>query len=140
MIRSGWLPPVSPHGLLQETLFPNEWLILISCMMLNCTQRRQVEQVLPSFIKRWPDPHAFLRSSIQDVIDLCRPLGFANKRSSMMLKMTKAYVEGRWSHASELPGIGEYGSRSWEIFCRGVPGDTPPNDHALTKYWIWLTQ
>lgn len=45
------LPPRSLFGLLQEDLVPNEWMILISCMMLNCTSRKQVEKVFPTFIK-----------------------------------------------------------------------------------------
>ncbi len=131
------MPPRSPYGLLQEDLWPNEWLILISCMMLNCTSRKQVESILPEFIRRWPTPGDFLKANDADVAELCKPMGFSNRRTFNMKKMTERYLSSDWKHASELPGIGKYGARAWEIFCEGKLGDEPPGDHALVKYWEW---
>ena len=129
------LPPISPFGLIQETLWPNEWKILVACMMLNCTTRKQVDKILPRFFSLWPDPKSFLSARKEDVSSLCRPLGFANRRTDNLLKMTRMYLESEWKHASELHGVGQYGSRSWEIFCQGILGDDPPVDHALVQYW-----
>lgn len=134
MVR-GNFPLVSPFGLIQETLWPDEWKILIACMMLNCTSRKQVDAVAPKFFKNWPLPEVFLQADRQDIIDTCRPLGFANRRTENMVRMTKMYLENNWTHASELPGIGQYAARAWEIFCRGVLGEIPPVDHALVRYW-----
>jgi methyl-CpG-binding domain protein 4 len=135
-----WTPPRSPFGLLQEDLWPNEWMILISCMMLNQTSRKQVERVLPEFAKRWPTPGQFIRANRVEIYEVCRSLGFANKRSDNMMKMTHEYLAAPWQHARDLYGIGEYGARSWEIFCQGIIGDEVPNDHALTDYWRWYKQ
>lgn len=135
------IPPRSPFGLIQEDLWSgrleSEWLILVVCMMLNCTSRKQVERVLPEFRSRWSTPQAFMSASVDDVAALCRPLGFANRRTANLKKMTERYLAGPWQHARELPGVGEYGARAWEIFCLGQLGDEPPNDHALTRYWAW---
>jgi len=131
------IPPVSPYGLLQESLWPNEWFILVACMMLNCTSRKQVERVLPEFIRRWPDPQAFLTATTYEVAALCRPLGFAQRRTEGLFRMTRAFVAGGWTDARELPGIGEYAARAWRIFCRDELGDEAPDDHALTKYYRW---
>jgi methyl-CpG-binding domain protein 4 len=131
------IPKHSPFGLLQESLWPNEWLILVSCMLLNCTSRKQVEQVLPTFISRYPTPGVFLKSDVHDVEVLCKPLGFARRRTQNLFKMTQKYVEGSWQHARELPGIGDYAARAWEIFCQNKLGDEPPKDHALVRYWNW---
>lgn len=133
-------PPASPYQLLQESLWPDEWLILVSCMMLNCTSRKQVEKVLPEFIRRWPTPGEFMTAQDEDVATLCRPLGFANRRTSNLKKMTEKYLATDWTHAQQLPGIGAYGARAWEIFCAGRLGDEPPDDHALTRYWNWRVQ
>ena len=73
-------------------------------------------------------------------MDVIRPLGFANRRAENLFKMTHHYLAGPWEHARDLPGIGEYGARSWEIFCRGIIGDEVPKDHALTDYWRWYQQ
>ncbi len=131
------IPPRSPFSLLQEDLAPNAWLVLVSCMMLNCTTRKQVEKVLPEFMKRWGTPQAFLYANELEVIELCRPLGFANRRTRALRKMTEQYVKHEWLHAKELHGIGVYASRAWEIFCQGILGDEPPQDHALVQYWKW---
>lgn len=128
------VPLVSPYGLIQESLWPNEWLILVSCMMLNQTQRKQVERVLPEFIRRWPTPATFLSAQREDVVDLLRPLGFYNRRTDNLFKMTERYVAAPWQHVRELPGIGEYAARAWEIFVLGELGEDPPKDHALVKY------
>lgn len=109
-------------------------------MLLNCTTRKQVEKVLPEFQRRWPGPRQFLEAPVADIVTLCRPLGFANRRTIQLIKMTQAYMAGGWKHAKDLPGIGEYGARCWEIFCKGEIGDTVPQDHALTDYWRWYRQ
>jgi methyl-CpG-binding domain protein 4 len=139
-MKLGWLPPVSPYGLIQEQLWPNEWKILIVCMMLNQTRRGQVERVLPDFFDRWPNPQALLQATSGDVCEVIRSLGFAVKRTDNLFMMTRHYLSGPWQHARELPGIGEYGARSWEIFCQGIIGDTPPKDHALVQWWNWYKQ
>lgn len=52
--------------------------------------------------------------------------------------MSKAYLTGNWEHASELPGVGDYAARMWEIFFLGRMGDEPPKDGALKLYWYWM--
>lgn len=141
-MKPGWVPPRSPFSLIQEDLWSarpeSEWQILVVCCMLNCTSRKQVERVLPYFLRRWPTPQAFMGADEWDVIEACRSLGFATRRTFNLKKMTRAYLCTDWQHAKELHGIGEYASAAWEIFCQGTVGPTPPRDHALVKYWAWL--
>lgn len=108
-------------------------------MMLNCTSRKQVEKVLPAFIQRWPEPQAFVVADPVEVAALCKPLGFANRRTTNMFKMTDRFLSAPWNDPRELPGIGEYAARSYEIFCMDKVGDVDPKDHALTRYWNWRT-
>lgn len=96
--------------------------------------------MLPEFIKRWPSPSTFIRSNRVEVMEVCRSLGFAERRGENMMKMTHTYLAAPWQHASELHGIGEYGARAWEIFCQGIIGDEAPSDHALVDYWRWYKQ
>ena len=131
------IPKRSPFGLIQEDLFPNEWLILVSCMLLNCTSRKQVESVFPTFTSRYPTPQLLLQAPQDEIAALCKPLGFANRRTQNLFKMSYHYLNEVWYHARELPGIGEYGARTWEIFCRNDLGSEPPNDHALVQYYLW---
>ena len=134
-----WMPPVSPWGLIQEQLWPSEWLILVSCIMLNCTSRKQVEKVLPTFMIRYPSPEAFISNfDVMELGDMIASLGFRMQRVRHLKQMTEAYLSGDWKTAKDLPGIGEYGQRCWEIFCRGTIGDTCPRDGALAVYWRWF--
>lgn len=140
MIKPGWLPPVSPHGLIQEQIWPDEWMLLVVCVLLNQTQRKQVERVLPRFVELWPTPQAFLQASVADVVAVIKPLGFSNRRSKNLLDMTRCYLTGSWQHARELPGIGEYGAACHEVFCMGNVPTEPPDDHALKQYVVWYNQ
>ena len=119
-----FVPPRSLWCLIQEDLFPNEWLILVSCIMLNCTSRKQVEKIFPEFMKRWPTPESILVAPFNEVRDLIMPLGFKDRRTKRLQELARAYVKHGWKHARELPGIGEYGSRAWEIFVLGNLGGT----------------
>lgn len=131
------LPPRSPYSLIQEDTYPNEWLMFIVCIMLNCTRRSQVDGVLREFVHRWPKPEEFMNSHVDDVMSVCRPLGFVNRRTKNMMLMTEAYLKRDWKNPRDLPGIGEYGGRSWEMFYGGVLGDERPKDGALGRYWEW---
>ena len=131
------IPPRSPWGLIQEDLWPDAWRILVACMCLNCTTRKQVEKVLPELFKRWPDAASMSTASTADVADVISPLGFRNRRSAALIKMSTAYQTTDWVHAKELPGIGAYAAAAWEIFCRGSLPQQEPQDHALTHYYRW---
>jgi hypothetical protein len=52
--------------------------------------------------------------------------------------MSTAYLKNDWKHASELPGVGDYAGRMWEIFFQGILGNEPPSDGALKLYWYWM--
>lgn len=131
------IPPRSPYGLIQEDLWPDEWKILVTCMMLNCTTRKQVEKVYRTFFSAWPNPQTLLNCDEGTLINVIRPLGFANRRAKNLLRMTHDYLYSDWQHASELYGIGEYAARAWEMFCQDKVGNEPPRDHALVKYYYW---
>lgn len=134
-----WYPPRSPHSLIQEDLYPNKWHILVSCLMLNCTSRRQVEKVIRPFFDKWPTPEDLLKADLQEVKRIISPLGFGQRRSETLVKLATAFIKDDWTDARQLPGVGEYAGRAYDIFCRGIIGSEPPKDHALVDYWRWIT-
>ena len=135
-----WKPPKSPHGLIQEVLWPDEWKILMSCLMLNQTTRKQVDKVIWQFFDKWPTPKKFLKSTHEEVSALLRPLGFYNRRPKAMRKFTEQYVQDKWLEPIELYGIGKYANDAWRIFCRGDWQQVEPQDHALNKYHSYLQE
>jgi methyl-CpG-binding domain protein 4 len=131
------IPPRSPYGLIQEDLFPDEWKMLVACIMLNCTSRKQIEKVLPVFFQKWPTAKDLLSEDPAKISETIATLGFKNRRTQNIINMSKKYATQKWSSPRELPGIGEYAGRAWEIFFKNDLGDVAPNDGALTLYWKW---
>ena len=133
-----WVPPKSPHGLIQESLWPDEWKILVSCIMLNLTTRRQVDGVISDFFRRWPTPYDLETASDIDLIDMIKPLGMWRKRSQTLLRFNREYLTGTWKTAMDLYGCGKYADDCWRIFCCGDWKSVAPQDHALNKYQTYL--
>lgn len=131
------IPPRSPYCLIQEDLWPDAWKIMLSCLLLNRTTRKQVEKVLPVLFANFPDAQSMASADPTALASIIAPLGFKNRRSFTLINFSKCFLGPNWSHASELPGIGEYGSAVWDIFVKGTFPSVCPKDHALTLWWKW---
>ena len=135
-----WIPPKSPYGLIQEDLWPDEWKILVSCMLLNQTTRTQLEKVRGTFFQKWPTPQALLQSSPEEIGEVIKPLGFWRRRPKSLLKFSEQYLNKDWNDPKELHGVGKYASDAWHIFIKGDWNTVQPNDHALNWYHDWLKE
>jgi methyl-CpG-binding domain protein 4 len=135
-----WNPPKSPHFLIQESLWPDEWKILVACLMLNQTTRKQLDKVIDTFFEKWPNAHALLQATEAEIQDVIKPLGFWNKRPKTLKKFSEQYIAGGWSEPIELYGVGKYANDAWRIFIRGDWQAVEPKDHALNKYHDWLKE
>jgi methyl-CpG-binding domain protein 4 len=131
------IPPRSPYSLIQEDLWPDEWKILVACMLLNCTTRAAMEKVLPRLFSKYPDATAMAAADHGELAQVIARLGFGNRRAGNLIKMSQHYLGTNWKHARDLPGIGEYAAAAWEIFVRGIIPKECPKDHALTRWWEW---
>ena len=133
-----WKPPKSPHSLIQESLWPDEWRILISCLLLNLTTKVQVDKVIDRLFHKYPGPCSMASAKEDDLHDIIKSLGLANKRVKTLKRFSKEYMTKKWSTPKELFGCGKYADDAWRIFCRGDWKDVDPQDHALNKYHEWL--
>ena len=133
-----WIPPKSPHGLIQEDLWSDEWKLLVSCLLLNLTTRKQVDSVIHEFFKRWPAPVSLLGADEQELQELIKPLGMWRKRSKTLRRFTREYLTLEWETPKDLYGCGKYADDAWRIFCIGEWSMVEPNDHALNNYHNWL--
>lgn len=131
---NSWVPPRSPHDLIQEDLWPNEWRILVACLMLNLTTRKQVDGVIHEFFRRWPEPGSLETADLNELEGLIKPLGMWRKRSQTLLRFNREYMAGGWSTARDLHGCGKYADDCWRIFCLGDWRAVQPQDHMLNKY------
>ena len=134
----GWSPPRSPIGLIQEDLWPNEWRILVACLLLNLTTRRQVDGVIHELFKKYPNPQSLGAAEDIELQDMIKPLGMQRKRSATLRRFSNEYLTKAWRQAIDLHGCGKYANDCWKIFCLGDWRNVQPNDHALNKYVDWL--
>lgn len=131
------IPKLSPYLLVQETLFPDEWKILVSCICLNRTTRASVDKVLPKLFSAYPDALSLSNATESALCEILAPLGFKNRRAKTLIELSKNYLNKTWMSVSDLPGIGKYGEAAWKIFCAGEMPDSCPEDHALKMWWNW---
>ena len=108
------------------------WQHFIGVVMLNQTGRKPVKTVLPEFLERWPTPEAYLASDPDEVKAVIRPLGFYNRRENTFRRMSQDFLGWDGVDATELYGIGQYGSESYRIFFLGERFE--PQDKELRRY------
>ena len=135
-----WHPPKSPYNLLQESLWPNEWRVLVSCLLLNLTTRKQVEKVIDKLFSKYPVPEDMIRANEDDLRSIIASLGLVNKRVKTLKRFSQEYLTKDWAMPIELYGCGKYANDAWRIFFRGDWQIVEPTDHALNDYHGWLKQ
>jgi methyl-CpG-binding domain protein 4 len=109
------------------------WQHMVAVIMLNQTGRKPVKTVFPIFINKWKTPNQFLKATEQEVKEIIWPLGMVNVRYNRLRRMTEDFLI--WDHqdATELYGIGKYGSDSYEIFFK-QNYSVEPTDKELRRY------
>jgi methyl-CpG-binding domain protein 4 len=81
----------------------------------------------------WPSPSEFVQASEQEVRDVIWSLGMVNVRYKRLVIMTYDFVRWDLDDATELYGIGKYGSDSYEIFFK-QNYQVRPTDKELKRY------
>lgn len=128
--------PTSPYLLLQEIYHEHPWRMLVCCIFLNCTSRKQVDRVRHRFFERYPGPDATAAADPEEMAEILAPLGFRNRRTQTLIRFSASWLTPGWSEPKELYGIGKYGQDSWEIFQKDNL-DVEPTDGVLNKYLDW---
>ena len=111
----------------------NAWQHMVGVICLNQTHRKQVKRILPDFFKRWPTHTSILQDTREDVEKMIAPLGMRRVRSERIYRMSEQFESWNGEDATELYGIGKYGSDSYRLFYKN---EIPENvgDHELKRY------
>ena len=111
----------------------NAWQHMVGVICLNQTHRKQVKRILPDFFRRWPTHTSILQDSREDVEEMIAPLGMRRVRSERIYRMSEQFESWNGEDATELYGIGKYGSDSYRLFYKN---EIPENvgDHELKRY------
>ena len=118
--------------LLQEIYQSDGWKMLTCCMLLNLTNRRQVDVIRDELFKRYPTPKDMMNAKHRELADILKPLGLYNRRATSLRLMSAGYIGG-FKSVDGLYGIGKYAKDSWEIF-QNNNMSVNPTDKVLQEY------
>ena len=118
--------------LLQEVYRDDGWKMLTCCMLLNLTNRKQVDTDRDKLFKKYPTPKDMMKANKSELAKILKPLGLYNRRAKSLIKMSKGYVKG-FKSVDELFGIGQYAKVSWDIF-QNDNQNIAPTDKVLLEY------
>ena len=111
----------------------NVWQHMVGVICLNQTGRKQVKAVLPEFFSRWPTHKALLYATKKQIEEVIAPLGMRRVRAERLYRMSEQFEDWDGKDATDLYGIGKYGSDSYELFYKKkVPENV--GDHELQRY------
>ena len=119
--------------LMVQQQISNPWEHFVGVIMLNQTGRKPVKTCLPEFLYWFPTPEALLAADEAFVKSIIQPLGMVNVRYKRLVGMSKDYLTWNGIDATELYGIGNYGSDSYEIFFKNNYS-VEPTDKELKRY------
>jgi endonuclease III len=124
---------VMRDDLMVQQQVKSKWQHMVGVICLNQTYRKQVKEVLPKLFNRYPDPVAFIRGRQSTQENMLKPLGMWKVRAKRLRNMSIDFLSWDGEEASDLYGIGKYGSDSYKIFYKNeIPCDV--QDKELKKY------
>lgn len=127
------MEPQMRDDLMVQQQVQSKWQHMVGVICLNQTYRKQVKEVLPKLFKRYPDANAYLRGRHKTQEKMLKPLGMWSVRAKRLRQMSKEYLTWDGVEASDLYGIGKYGSDSYKIFYKNeIPSDV--QDKELKRY------
>ena len=109
------------------------WQHMVGVICLNQTGRKKVKKVLPKFFEEFPTAIDLLQSDKDTIAEMLKDLGMKNVRANRIWRMSEEYLGWDGEDATELFGIGKYGSDSYEIFYKNrIPDNV--QDKELRRY------
>ena len=121
------------ENLMVQQQVKSVWQHMVGVMCLNMTHRKQVKKVLPILFKKYPNAKAFLQGKSEDQERLLQPLGMVHVRTQRLRRMSEDFLKWDRKDATDLYGIGKYGSDSYRIFYKNeIPKDV--QDKELRRY------
>ena len=111
----------------------NDWQHMGGVICLNQTGRKKVKKVLPKLFNKFPTAMHLLNSNRDTIATIIKELGMHNVKAQRIWRMSEDYLKWDGDDATELFGIGKYGSDSYRIFYKNeIPDDI--QDKELKRY------
>lgn len=131
------------YELLQSRYVKEPWRMMVVCILLNQTTRRQVEPVLSQLFTVAPTPQDMVRLPDAKLVEILRPLGLQNRRAVTLRAFSRDWMYHMRNHPPGtdpmmwLPkchGIGEYAVDSYRIFVKQNYQQPTSLDKELLAY------
>ncbi|XP_018336859.1 methyl-CpG-binding domain protein 4-like protein isoform X3 [Agrilus planipennis] len=131
-----WMPPKSPHNLIEESLSHDPWALLVATIFLNKTSCMVARQYVEEFLQDNPNPQTVLKKDSSELVKYFVNLGLHQRRAEQVWRMTHDFLHKKWNKVGELYGIGQYGEDAYRMFCLGDM-NFRPCDRFLRIYRAW---
>jgi hypothetical protein len=132
------------------------WQVMVACVLLNQTSRRQVDAVWPELFDLWPTARRWVDGDRDAQREMLAPLGLGDRRDRLLFLLSWAWVArfprgflssparrlDLWRHVdvTRYPGLGRYAQDSFRMFVLGdVGGPDRPlecGDPVLAAWWM----
>ncbi|XP_018560978.1 uncharacterized protein LOC108903328 [Anoplophora glabripennis] len=132
-----WVPPRSPHNLIEEVLSHDPWALLVATIFLNRTSCMCARPYVFWFLSENRDPLAVLGKYPEDLEKYFDKLGLQKTRAVQVWRMSHDFVYKDWRNVKDLYGIGSYGEAAFRMFCQG-DFSVAPKDRFLRIYKAWF--
>jgi len=120
-------------NLMVQQQVDNVWQHMVGVICLNLTNRKQVKAVLPKFFAKWSTHDSLVHATRREIEEVIQPLGMKHVRAERLYRMSEQFKDWNGEDATELYGIGKYGSDSYQLFYKNtIPKDV--GDHELKRY------
>lgn len=124
------------HELLQEIYADDPYKVLVACILLNQTNRKQVDQVRDEFFSFYPEPYSLLSANVEELQEQLRPLGLFRRKAATLKRFARDYID--WQNGSMTLdmayGVGEYAFDSYRIFCQKDVSRCDSNDKEILAW------
>lgn len=124
-------PPSFSEYPIQLGMGKDVWRVAVASMLLNRTQRRQVEPVLKELLTAWPTPEALSRAEGLEAV--VRPCGMHVSRARQLVRFSSNWMADWWNDLRDLPGVGVYCADAVGLFCFSCV-ELESTDHVLHRY------
>lgn len=114
--------------------------MMVACILINRTHWRQVEPVLKRLRARCKDARGVVRCPIEEVLEIIKPLGLHNRRTSILRRFALEWSDKAPTSSEDvakMTGCGEYAVQSFMIF---VEGKMPPLEKVSDPKLAWYVE
>lgn len=129
---------ISPYNLIQEWVKHDDhyypWRVLVTCVLLNKTNGRQVRPIFARLFEEYPTPDSIINAWRENLVAILRPLGLQNVRANRLQQLSSDFIQR--VPMTDMRGVGQYAMDAYALFCEARL-DVTPQDTWLQPYLEW---